>query len=586
MPKVPRHTAEKDLQVIPSGPRRSVAEAGMIGQTVSGLGRTIEGIGQKFRESQQLIILNQHLNKSTLEIADLERAYETDEDFDTLAQRAKSDLFRLKSARIKLITDPGVRDVFSRSFDNKAVGAMMHIQDAGRVRQIDIGRAGTIEAVRTLQKSYFDAASIQEGTSKLAQIRATYSAAVKAGFMDHEEAATRLRATMTQIVETELLGKIQMNPVEVYEDLLDGVYDAELSEKQKVRFLALAKPAAEKERFEDAVFKGYKAMLKLNGNDIAGLNKSISYLSDPDWIEKAGISLPAAQRIEGILKADIAETQARLDYSKTQQRNAELDAFYNMLMADENDRDGLLHLVNKMVHVESETKYKLSEALKKTKWVTDPAVQSQVHAAIMDGSITERSQIYQSVGHGLTLPNAQVLEKVLEKEKGIRGQRNFYKLAVDNFRANGDKEELADFEASLSYLMRKENLLSNDPKTYELGKSLMEDVITKERGFPLFKDSHEKLYKLIADEDPPWLGGSDEDFRPLLEKAVPWLTGNKLEGQITRPQPAPDIPDSDLEIPDATPDEIKTIYRTLNDAGQPLAPENKKYLLDQIRKGK
>ena len=590
---IPRYTAQKTTNVFATAPRRSLSEAASTGSFLSGFGGEIADFGSKLLANDRLNTFNTNANGATLDLAGLEKSYDTNLDFTDLSQRVESDLFNIKETRMAGIRDLSVQEDFGAYFDAKAVNTNLRIQASSEERQNEIGRIETGNMLQTLIQEHYSGLTDIDDQMNIAEIKSTLDAAVFAGQINREKAAGKLDTILTDFEEGDLLRLIENRPAQAIKALDKGGF-ARLSSSRRARYKELAKNKAEIKDTEDKTLAAYSLMIETFGKDADGLTKAIDALSDPDFIKQHGFKMAVAQTVERIIANDRGELLGRIEETKRKGLSAELDAFYKAVRKDGGNRGRLLRIIEDAQYIPEQTKYSLYESLREPEWKSENQVKANVHIKIMNREITRREQIYSYLGKGLLIEDVRMLEGILENERGTKEQRNFYKLAVDHFRVNGPKEDLPKFEVSLTYLMQKNGLPSNNPKVFELAKTLMVDVGETKRFWP---DEHTALYNLIADDSPPWLDGKTDQFEPHLKENAKWLypetvnrlyeSSNRIEGEISGSLtvPEPDYPETDPDIPDAAPEQISLIYRSLILQGRDTTKENKLFLFNKYFKG-
>jgi hypothetical protein len=128
-----------------------------------------------------------------------------------------------------------------------------------------------------------------------------------------------------------------------------------------------------------------------------------------------------------------------------------------------------------------------------------------------------------------------------------------------NAQGTKDLERLrSSFSTTLSYLMEKEGLEQNQPEVAELGKKLMEDVVVA--------GATSGWKKLFADE---------ERLLDVFLEHKPWITDKEMDTDQY----------FDVDILDATQDEVIRVNNYLNTVNRPATAANKRAVLERGRAG-
>jgi hypothetical protein len=302
----------------------------------------------------------------------------------------------------------------------------------------------------------------------------------------------------------------------------------------------------------------YGAIKNMFGNDY---DAAIDFLNEPNSYKKLKLDIRSAQYVKSVLKTEQAEDERRNVELTNKLIKGEVDAFYELIR--EGNAPAARRAVDNMQYVNEEAKVKMLEGIQNPKWETSEAVKAFTNEAIRSHKIKTREELLPFLGNGLSQADYEKGLELIEKSKKFRGQLNYQAEAMREFDKNAqgtkDLERLrSSFSTTLSYLMEKEGLEQNQPEVAELGKKLMEDVV--------IAGATSGWKKLFADE---------ERLLDVFLEHKPWISGKEIDRDQY----------FDVDILDATQDEVIRVNNYLNTVNRPATAANKRAVLERGRAG-
>jgi hypothetical protein len=512
MQRIPTYIAREKLPAAGPNVRGSMAQAGRAYEGMAELGEAVADLGKKIRQAREVDQYYTGRTAARRMFNEFEIEERKNEDYLKSADRFDRRSNEIYREATKRIDEPGAKKGFELWFADE-MAKRKHVNDTAALLKeqksfntnVD---NNLLEASREVDR--FAVGDIVE-------------AAVRTGMLSPEKAAAKRSKALRDCDVNELSALISQNP--------EGALEA-LDEKKRFPYL--------------------------------------------DGKEK--LAMRNRARLEIIRRERIAEMERagaeRLEKEREDEaREAEADQIYGAIR--EGDLPTAARLVTKAEHLDEKTKLQIQNSLLKTKWETNPAVKALVTESVRGGLITKREQLLPYLGNGLSQTDYESALSLIGETGKFHGQLNYFKEALDYFDSQagayrGGKPKKAlmelrpEFVNTLSYLMKQEDLTTNNPQVYELGKKLMEKIVV----------SRWKSWM-------PWPGAGEERIFETISERKPWITHEEIDtGQYF-----------DLDILDASPEETDRVHRYL--AGEnpekkqyKFTRKNKRLILKSIREGK
>lgn len=301
MPKVPKYSASIDQKVVPSGPRRNVAQAGMIGRAVAGFGLTVSRVVQRREET---LILDYITGLSGWQ-REFDTEYQSRKGSDAwgIADELKNKYEERFKGIDKLSLSSGAKDALKRKVavyrEHAMNKASVYVSVQDRVFKIQTFKNGRQGIIDDVQANFNNPTFIKERFTDLekmandafypelaeAQILAAKDEALEAAIeramltdpelakemldeyrddllADTEERLEKAIKTALEKVDiqrkanelyTTLFEKYPNDPDAALKDLADPKYDREVAEKVKLMFRGIRADEARREAEEKQV---------------------------------------------------------------------------------------------------------------------------------------------------------------------------------------------------------------------------------------------------------------------------------------------------------------------------------------------
>ncbi len=533
---------------------KSNAEVQYFGQMNKSVG-VIGEIGKKFQEAARINEFTEAKISAREKLSDLDHYMASEEylstneadDFEPYFNEQAGEIWEAISEKIK---DPEAARQAQADFDGLKISYRNKARSKARMLVVESGKADTMDQLKRYRDLVLksdqagDSAAVADA---LENVEAMLAGRVKAGFftaVEGKRLSEEFRSALGVTLWQQRIANDPISAAVALEKKMDY-----LDEADRVSLLQNARARAKVAQTQQAENNAYGLLKSKFGDDIEG---AIDHLASPANIKKLGLGVRSAGMLTNVFQAELAEQRQRTERARREGIRMESDQVYNQIM--NGDRAGAIATLQRAEHLPGETRYKMTEALKKSAWVTSPEVKALAYDKIRNQQITERAELLPYLGNGLSQADYETGLDMIEDEKGRRGQLNYYNEAVEWFKtvAPEDKQKWNDFKASLSYFMQEQGLTSADPKTYELGKKLWAETMVVGKHFGIWDD--------------------DERILDVMSERKPWLTGE-----------SPNV--IDVDILDAKPEEVQWVYEFLDDEGYPITPANKKIILEKLRDG-
>lgn len=469
-------------------------------------------------------------------------------------------------------------DRFGLEFDNDVMQTQVKARQAQRAKVADnalaaeaqarqadmnlIGRAGASSQDRDrIQRGHIERVETLHGQGLITQLKAVELIQSFDAFRSEVELKELIDANPAQGLE--LLKHPQGKAAELLADVpADRLDDLTAHAQRQAK-------AAEAARQKNAEDQAYAAIKHKIGDD---LDKQLAVLSDPARIQGLGLDLRQAQFLKSVFLAEEAQRQ---EQTERQRKAARQEQAQQILQAQQaGDRKKALELIGQAAAFDPSERQRMSEAMQKAQWATDPAVEAEVIRKLHRGEFKSAADLLPYLGQGLSADDTNKYgaraDQMAASGKTKLNGLDYYEMSVKEFdrQGSGDawKAKKNDYAVSLDYLMQQEGLTPNDPRTFELGKKLL-------------------TQQLESGERNWWTAGATRKSKPAFEVLAakqPWLTGKRIE---------PSELGWDAEIPDANADERAEAESMLAKQRETLpglygdTPAEKRLALKAVREG-
>ncbi len=389
----------------------------------------------------------------------------------------------IREQAVVRINDPEARKVFTGRFDRWENSARLAVREHARRVAVQEAEAGTLAALETLGRLALaaDGARDTRGLAEAVEMaRGVVAGKTAAGVMDEEAGARMLDAWRGRLAEGVWSARVarasDLRELSGLSRMLEKA-PASLDPDTRSRLSARVGEKLEATHRAAAVERAFAGLARRFGNDPATAAK---HLADPDNAAQLGLNHEEATVVAGVLAARARDLEnartAGLRRSEEEQLAPVFDAM------ERGERTRALLMLASADAVSPERAARVSEALARDRWDSDPAAVAAALAAARKGELADPVDARTLLGHGLAPEDVRRVLSVMEAETGSRTAWNHYEAAERGFvdmltktegiGAPGADERLAGFRTVLSDRMERAGLTSADPETGVLGARL------------------------------------------------------------------------------------------------------------------
>lgn len=327
------------------------------------------------------------------------------EEYERVYLERSAELKKSISGRIK---DVATQSKFNSTFEDRALDGRVKIRALGRDRMISRGRASTDSQLDSLVNSFIrsgDPQALAEGGSIIAAKRAS-------GFFTAQEAVDLGQKFARNATVGYWERRILDAPALAYEMLRKGSESLEtLPEDDRTRLMAHAKHAAEQFDKDAALNTTYAELKQRFGNNLAG---AVNHLVNPNNYK----DLPLQQRnyLINSLEGEINFRQHQADRYRADMGRKERGEVLGLV--NDGKIQEAIDRLGKAENIDPVSSERLESAIMRLPWKDNQLVVSKIDEAILGGDITDRDQIDDLRGHGLSNATADRAIRKLEKWQG------------------------------------------------------------------------------------------------------------------------------------------------------------------------
>jgi hypothetical protein len=200
------------------------------------------------------------------------------------------------------------------------------------------------------------------------------------------------------------------------------------------------------------------------------------YLEKEENARALGLGRGEATRLAVVFAARAREEAEKEERRREKRTSEEESRVWEAMGAGDRTRAALLLAASTAIPPARAAR--TARTLAKKDWTGRPVVRAGTLAAIRKGETRLSGEVWDLLGHGLSLEDVSAALRVLEAERESWGMLNYFALAEERFfsmlaeqrgvGAEGAEELFARFRESLSGSMERAGLLARDPETLDL----------------------------------------------------------------------------------------------------------------------
>ncbi len=246
MPRVPTYSPNVQTPWAPEPPAAPIGAAGLPGQAMAEMGEAVQksgdvlaAIAEQRREAQQVIEILEKETGFQEELFNLKQALTGDPNsYEAAANQAPKAIKDLQDKWLKEARDPKVREALKRSFLRPSLTAQQDVTEWANKKRADHGVAALDNALAQYSRLYHAAERDDDKSAILGKIKGAIQGAAAVGFISRDKAGDLWRKTQEDILETEIMGMVRLDPAQTRQRLEDPKWAAGLPPERRERLIS------------------------------------------------------------------------------------------------------------------------------------------------------------------------------------------------------------------------------------------------------------------------------------------------------------------------------------------------------------
>lgn len=165
-----------------------------VGAALQGLGETVGKIGEGIQAREDQFDYAQAKTQFLVGKAQLEQAFKTDTDWQTIPARYNAEIAKLQAQATGIIRNPRQRQLFTLEAQSQAAMGALDIQDVARGKEVDQGRATTIANLEALHQTALSNPNTPAAAAAISTAQTLLQSAQERGYFKPEERVLRSQA--------------------------------------------------------------------------------------------------------------------------------------------------------------------------------------------------------------------------------------------------------------------------------------------------------------------------------------------------------------------------------------------------------